>query len=366
MDEGMHQTCTRLIIMTLAVSWAVACSSGDTVEADFKYLTDYYQDNQQYNPDIPTHVFDQVADLPSDFVSEFTKTVDGEVMQDPDLGTEVDIAPDLFQSDGKCIPQCEFADGTEEQCGPDGCDSICGYCDYGYQCIEGLCEEYCPPQCEGKQCGPDGCYGECPPGCEPGFICGEDGLCYPFCDHDANCEGKQCGPDGCDGSCGACGIGSLCNEESGQCEPHPCGDIPEGKGKCTDDNILMECINNEIVETPCQSLGEDFYCKWDGPNQKFVCSEGCVPICLFPDGTPKECGDDGCYGVCGNCSEGWACEAGFCYPQEGAECGWIPEAGYCEENKLWFCNNDILYLDDCGANGMNCSFDTNDGKFKCK
>lgn len=35
----------------------------------------------------------------------------------------------------------------------------------------------CTPQCDGKECGPDGCGGECVPGCAPGQICGDSGLC---------------------------------------------------------------------------------------------------------------------------------------------------------------------------------------------
>ena len=283
---------------------------------------------------------------------------------DPDLGcihVSVDCPLDEVCFEGAC---CEPNCGGKE-CGSDGCGSICGYCDYGYQCVLGICEVLCIPQCEGKQCGYDGCYGECPPGCQEGFHCGDDGLCYWDCDVIANCEGKECGPDGCGGSCGDCGIAKICNEQTGLCEDDPCGDIDKETGACTGDNVLVECLDGVLVETPCQSFGEDYYCNWDGPSQKFVCSEGCVPQCTWDDGTPKQCGYDGCYGECGTCPLGWTCEAGTCFPVELADCGWITDKGECIENKLWFCSDDILYVDDCDELNKTCQFDMTFMAYKC-
>jgi hypothetical protein len=352
------------LLLSLALLPALQCGSGKKVEPDFQYLTDLMED-QPNLPEVPNHVFDLVQDAPADTI---TILPDGKVVEvDEEVVEVIDVVlpDDKGGDDGSCKPQCTLEDGSPKECGPDQCGSICGYCGYDEICVEGICKEYCEPKCAGKTCGPDGCYGTCPPGCDEDEVCGEDQLCYPFCDHDKNCEGKQCGPDGCGGSCGQCGLGLICNAETAQCDPHPCGDIP-AKGKCTDDNVLLECIDDQPVETACQSLGEDYYCKWDGPNQKFVCAQGCVPTCVFPDGTPKECGYDGCYGVCGNCTDGWTCEAGSCYPVAGAACGWITTKGNCIENQLWFCNGGKLYVDDCPANGMTCGFDINTGTFKCK
>ncbi len=358
--------------LALAFIWLpmASCSSGKKGEPDYQYLADLVADAPTL-PEVPNHVFDLVTDLPPDTVKEVVVLPDGKIVEvaEEDVA-DLQIEPPDIQGDQGCLPQCTFEDGMVKECGPDGCGSICGFCEYGYSCVEGACKEYCEPQCmtpggQKKQCGPDGCYGTCPPGCEADFACGEDGLCYPDCDHDAHCEGKQCGPDSCGGTCGSCGIGELCDEATGQCNPHPCGDIPE-KGKCTQDNVLKQCVDNELIETSCPSLGDDYYCKWDGPSQAFVCAQGCVPNCTFPDDTPKECGYDGCYGVCGNCTEGWPCEAGACYPAAGAACGWVATSGTCMENQLWFCNGGKLYVDDCPANGMNCGFDTGTGKFKCK
>jgi len=331
-------------------------------------------------PEVPEFVFDLVTDAGADIPGDGAYSTDVDVFVPPDADVpdvpneEEDEGPkpEEVKPDG-CVPQCTFKEGeneevpagTPKECGEDGCGSICGYCSYEEMCVKALCEEICIPKCEGKQCGSDGCYGTCPPGCDDNFVCGEDQLCYPFCDNEAKCAGKQCGPDGCGGSCGYCGLGFICDEDKGLCEEDPCGAVEPGVGKCLDTNVLVECIDGKLKETECAGVGEDYFCKWDAPNQKFVCAQGCEPSCKWDDGTPKECGYDGCYGVCGTCPQGWECKAGMCYPLPGGECGWITPSGECIENKLWFCSNNILYVDDCPALGKNCKFDSNVQKNKC-
>jgi len=360
---------TVVILLAAACAYALfSCGNGGgNEEPDFKFLTDIVDEEIPYVFDIPhdhrvtiEEVLPEQVDLPDPEDLPDMPIGDVEIVED-----EKEPPEELVEDDGACKPQCKFDDDTPKECGPDNCGSICGYCGWDELCVDGLCEIYCKPQCVGKQCGFDGCYGDCPPGCEEGFVCGDDQLCYPWCDHDENCKDKQCGPDGCGGICGECGMGMVCEEETGQCIPHPCGDVPEDTGKCADGNILLECIDDVVVETPCQNMG-DYYCNWDGPSQKFICSEGCVPQCTWDDGSKKECGYDGCYGVCGNCTPGWSCEAGKCYPVPGGECGWITENGYCEDNILWFCSNNTLYIDDCQGNGMSCQYIPGTGKFKCK
>lgn len=364
----------RWWLAALVASVGIGCGSeSKTPDWEFRYGDLGADPGLQF--EIPNHVFDLVTELPP-----LLPDADGYVPPDPDVpdvswdGEGDPPKPDVKdtkQDDGACQPACKFEDGTAKECGPDGCGSICGYCDWGQVCADGLCKEYCEPKCtlpDGtkKQCGPDGCYGDCPPGCSEGYICGEDQLCYPFCDHDANCAGKECGSDGCGGTCGLCGIGLVCEGETGLCVQNPCGDVPEDKGKCADGNVLQECTDGKLKETPCATYGADYFCKWDGPAQKFVCSQGCVPQCKWDDGTPKECGYDGCYGECGTCTPGWTCKSGTCFPVAGAECGWITDKGWCDAGVLWFCVNNKLYIDDCLANGMKCGFDTATGKFKCK
>jgi hypothetical protein len=366
----------RLMVLLASIVVVVTgCGNGDGKDPVFNYL-DMGDKDAVSLPDVPSHIFEMIQELPLDWTTADGKDQPKDNVEDPDgdavIETDQMIVEDQIQADGACKPNCTFQDGAAKECGPDGCGSICGYCDYEHICVEGACEEYCAPQCtlpggEMKQCGPDGCYGECPPGCDEDYKCGEDGLCYPDCDHDEKCMDKECGPDGCGGTCGACGLGFVCNEEAGLCDADPCGTLDKDKGECKPGNVLVQCVDGQLLETHCPDLGENYYCKWDGPDQKFVCIEGvCVPNCEFPDETLKECGYDGCYGVCGNCSDGWTCEAGKCDPVEGADCGWITDSGFCLDNTLWFCNNKILYVDDCVANGMNCMFDTGTGNFKCK
>ena len=59
-----------------------------------------------------------------------------------------------------CAPAC-----AGKQCGPDGCDGVCGACPFSAPyCVGGLCATECVPDCATKTCGDDGCgepCGEC-------------------------------------------------------------------------------------------------------------------------------------------------------------------------------------------------------------
>lgn len=75
-----------------------------------------------------------------------------------------------------------------------------------------------------------------------------------------DCADKVCGDDGCGGSCGECPAGTGCQEGVCGCEFVACGELccPEG-----------------------QACFED--------------------VCCTPDCTDKECGDNGCGGLCNGC-----------------------------------------------------------------
>ena len=91
-------------------------------------------------------------------------------------------------------------------------------------------------------------------------------------------------------------------------------------------------------------------CGWDEAVGHYTCVEEteCVPACSFDDGSPKECGPDGCWGTCGICPEGWGCGGGFCLPAQGGECAWIDATvKACVEHSKWFCSSKILYSYDC-------------------
>jgi PKD repeat protein len=140
---------------------------------------------------------------------------------------------------------CKRVDETVSS--PEGYKDCYDAAKYGLYCacFYGMCQWGCEPQCEGKECGPDGCDGVC------GY-CNNDeecvnGQCAPICVPD--CAGKECGPDGCGGVCGACAADMSC--VNGQC-------VPGGPG-CTDSdggkNYFVKgttCIGGGGIEIHCE------------------------------------------------------------------------------------------------------------------
>ena len=178
---------------------------------------------------------------------------------------------------GLAVVACDSGDGgnTTDEC-PTVCDGKecgnigdcnCGSCDGDLVCTDNMCKEpvsdECLASCADKICGT---FDDCPCGtCEDGFECNEDGTeCTEIpAECLAACDGKVCGTfEGCD--CGTCEA-----------------------GVCSDDGT--ECVE-------------------------------CDPVCAA-DGTPYECGDDGCLGTCGECDSGdeWSCVEHMCVC--AAECG---------------------------------------------
>ncbi len=179
-----------------------------------------------------------------------------------------------------CDPRC---DGRE--CGPDGCGSVCGWCDAGATCDDGAC--VCTPDCTGRQCGSDGCGGSCG-SCPDGSEC-RDGTCACIPD----CAGKACGPDGCGGTCGDCEPGLGCVDGACTCAPdcatRQCG--PDGcGGSCGECAGDQECVSGHCI-----------------------CTDNCIG---------RECGSDGCGGSCGSCPDGRVCKGGQCVGAgDGCGCG---------------------------------------------
>ncbi len=105
--------------------------------------------------------------------------------------------------------------------------------------------------------------------------------CTPYCGQ------KQCGDDTCGGSCGECGEHSECVQGGGsaicECLYATCGDV---------------CCASDLHV--CDPLGE----------------------CCVPDCAGKECGEDGCGGLCGICEPCTYCTAEFgaCLPGPLPEC----------------------------------------------
>ena len=129
---------------------------------------------------------------------------------------------------------------------------------------------------------------------------GKDIPCMP------DCTDKECGADGCGGVCGVCRGGDCVEWMCEYSTPPP---------ECDEDDY--KCEGEKIVW--CE-LDEDGVMAWSDPaacpgGKSCVEGQGCVclPVCAG-----KECGDDGCGGVCGQCLFDAQCVAGAC--SDGTGC----------------------------------------------
>lgn len=251
----------------------------------------------------------------------------------------VDTIPDVLLDAPKdaCVPSCE-----SKECGTDGCGGVCGSCSAPQdECMEGTC--LCLPSCDGKECGDDGCgsaCGECAEhfACDVGMClfqpaCG-DGFCAPelleecsSCPVDCGCEcgkmcqqgtcsftacvGKECGPDGCGGLCGACpGTQYQCMQGAcvcqADCSGRECGEDGCG-GTCGECMTYYAC---NLGQCEYQAFCGNGTCdEWSQENCTTCpadcpcnCGETCgAGACFATACAGKECGEDGCGGVCGEC-----------------------------------------------------------------
>jgi hypothetical protein len=283
-----------------------------------------------------------------------------------------------------CMPNCQ-----NKECGSNGCGGSCGTCGPGATCTaQGVCQvtSYCGnglcdsslgedcwscPQdcgpCPGK-CGDGWCdydmgedcwscpmdCGMCPGECGDGmcdYDMGEDcwscpmdcGTCPEMCG-DGWCDiqmGESCWscPDDCGPCNGYCGDG-WCSAEAGEsCEscPKDCG--PCSTASCCSPHDSPGCGNAAVQSCTCAM---DPYCcqvMWDDicvEGAKAYCGLtcGCQPQCVSADGQTKQCGPDGCGGLCGTCPSGQTCVNGKC-------------SGGCIPN----CSTPWGQVKQCGPNG---------------
>lgn len=244
-----------------------------------------------------------------------------------------DCAPYVCGEDDECTP-CV----SDEQCDPLGmlCNVEEGTCQ---DCLD---DEDCSPL---HQCLQGVCVAA--PPCQSDDDCGEDEICVPdsgVCKKCVpDCDGKECGGDGCSGSCGGCGEGHVCVDGQckvapgcafpGECFPLVCDTVAGKCVACTSDSqcppltvcdevsgMCVECSThgdcpdlNECVDNVCMPLPP---CLDDGD-----CEEGeiCQPgtgVCVLcpPACEGKQCGADGCGGVCGLCKPDEECLGFQCQP----------------------------------------------------
>ncbi len=229
---------------------------------------------------------------------------------DGDLCTQGDTC-----AAGTCLsgPATNCDDGnicTDDTCQPEvGCihslnnapcsdDDVCtinDHCHLG-ACIGGaplLCADNDP--CTEDGCLPgEGCVFTAIAGCCPAGLTDCAGICQDLVNDPVNCGecGKSCAPvDNGDVACqeSQCVI-AACEEYFDDCDQ----DYESG----CEANLLTDSLN-------CQNCG-DMCAVDEGEN----CLDGqclCIPACQG-----KDCGDDGCGGVCGECQGGEDCLDGVC------------------------------------------------------
>ena len=92
---------------------------------------------------------------------------------------------------------------------------------------------------------------------------------------------------------------------------------------------------------------------------------------VAPDCAGKVCGDDGCFGTCGTCPLGQACQDGQCVvaclgyeAPAGTDCGGIDFLGCCDEDDtLHWCQEGLLYCFPCPGGG--CGWKDADWGYDC-
>ena len=173
-----------------------------------------------------------------------------------------------------------------------------------------------PRGCADKPClGNASCY------CTDNACTNANTVCIKNCSAEfcvPNCKNRVCGDDGCGGSCGTCADdGNACTLETcsaeGLCQ-HP---VAPPDTACNDNN-------------PCTANDSCLYGRCRGT--EMTCNAGlkCVPasgICetCTPDCSNKTCGDNGCGGSCGSCSNGDHCMNNTCV----ADAGLCPSGQNC-------------------------------------
>ena len=322
---------------------------------------------------------------------------------------------------GNCMEECPcYPDCYGKECGPDWCGGQCGQCEHKEACEDGKCRDLlnelledchgpgaqtakgCPPwlglagccdaegravwcqgdivychHCEWQKpaCGWTGSKYRCgtkgneDPSGEYPVQCGH--TCYPPCPatkfcvagscEPCTCKDKECGGDACGKPCGQCADGYECVDyacvASQTCEGH-CGtvDVP-APGGCYCDSPCF--THDDCCPDVCEQCPELWGC------------DGCQVECVG-----KECGSDGCGGVCGECAPSAICHEGECVAKEdycpGAlapvadDCGDLTFVGCCDEvGRLRYCWNGAAHCLDCPDGKLHCGWHSGHGWYDC-
>ena len=249
--------------------------------------------------------------------------------------------------DGCCVDDDECAEPAPcevSTCVENACVTEPLNCDDGDPASVDSCDQqtgecvHCWPDCEGKECGDDGCEGSCGD-CIDDKPCTvdscEDALCtndyiLGCCEQDEDClmpldclvevcvipEGEEVGECEAHLAEGHCSVPEDC--ETKECHDISCEEClciwTPIDDCCVDDDECAEpapCEVSTCVENAC--VTEPLNCDDGDPASVDSCDQQtgeCVHC--WPDCEGKECGDDGCGGLCGWCADGFPCTEDKC------------------------------------------------------
>jgi hypothetical protein len=239
-----------------------------------------------------------------------------------------------------CQPSC---DG--KTCGDDGCGGTCGTCPTDQTCQEGICTAQTETSCTNNYDDDKNGLADCDdPECfaDSNCVCNDPDLENELYTKTTVTLGTQTNTDSCleggqlreyrclkktggkdliSSAILTCPYGTVCQEGNCVSAGLNCIDPDEENPLATKTTVTVGTLSGT---DSCNSLTEvnEYHCSIDQndlpilasnsldcPTGEF-CQDGacvCQPSC-----SGKTCGDDGCGGVCGTCSEDYSCQDGGC------------------------------------------------------
>lgn len=211
----------------------------------------------------------------------------------------------------------------------------------------------------------------------PDYACGGDWDCYPGVTA-AGCDGVTY-----EGCCDGAQLKYCENDQlkTMDCSSKPnCGwDAEKGFYNCGTSGAAdpsganpLACGGGVVCEPDCdgKQCGGDGcggVCGACSPGHECTAAGACTPLCTA-DCTNKVCGDDGCGGSCGECAAGQTCSGGVCEVTDPGqpvdECNGITYEGCCNGEELKYCENGTLKVGDCSAEAS-CGWDAANSFYNC-
>lgn len=263
---------------------------------------------------------------------------------------------------GGACAKCPTADCTGKECGDDGCGGNCGTCNTQDTC-DGLM--WNPP----TSCQNGHCVGAAVQNCEDQNPCTTDS-CVPGqgCTYQESADGQTCIIGSCSGlvwtqpgACkgGKCQMGDQQSCDDGyDCTTDSCSSLKGCASTLKPGYCLLggcyqsgEALSSNACKV-CNSASPD---SWAEAADETSCGyglwcQGGACVCK-PDCTGKQCGNDGCGGICSpGCTGNKVCSGGQCV---------------CGPNDHLACSGgDLHWFDSCGSVGAlikACQYGCSDG-----